>query len=35
MCKWLAAGCVVLALALWVLATDKDYSTWMHHGAAH
>jgi len=26
---------VVLALALWVLATDKDYSTWMHHGAAH
>ncbi|ADU99258.1 SPW repeat protein [Alicycliphilus denitrificans] len=30
-----ASGIVVLALALWVLATDKDYSTWMHHGAAH
>lgn len=25
-----ASGIVVLALALWVLATDKDYSAWMH-----
>ena len=30
-----ASGIVVLALALWVLATDKDYSAWMHHGATH
>ncbi|WP_404299987.1 SPW repeat protein [Alicycliphilus denitrificans] len=25
-----ASGIVVLALALWVLLTDKDYSAWMH-----
>lgn len=29
------SGIVVLALALWVLLTDKDYSAWMHHGSAH
>ena len=29
----LIAGIVVLALALWTLATDKDYSPWLHrHG---
>jgi hypothetical protein len=27
-------GIVVVALAVWTLATDKDYSAWMHkHGA--
>ncbi|GAA4002412.1 SPW repeat protein [Comamonas faecalis] len=30
-----ASGIVILVLALWVLATDKDYSAWMRHGAAH
>ena len=30
-----ASGIVVLALALWVLLTDKEYSAWMHHGPAH
>lgn len=29
----LIAGIVVLVLALWTLAADKDYSAWMHkHG---
>lgn len=30
-----ASGIVALVLALWVLATDKDYSAWMHRSAAH
>src|SRR5574337_94369 len=29
------SGIVALVLALWVLLTDKDYSTWMHHETAH
>lgn len=29
------SGIVVMALALWVLVTDKDYSGWMHHDTAH
>lgn len=28
-------GIVVLGLALWVLASDKDYSAWWHHRSAH
>lgn len=34
----LAAACtgvVVLALALWTLATDKDYSSWLRDRMAH
>jgi heme/copper-type cytochrome/quinol oxidase subunit 3 len=28
-------GLVVIALALWVLATDKDYGGWLHGRAMH
>ena len=31
----MVSGVVVLALALWTLMTDKDYSHWMHHRTAH
>lgn len=31
----IVTGIVVLVLALWVLATDKDYVTWRHSHAAH
>lgn len=29
------SGLVVIALALWVLATDKDYGGWLHGRAMH
>ncbi len=31
----LVTGLVILVLALWVLATDKEYTHWGDHGAAH
>ena len=30
-----ASGVVVMVLALWVLATDKDYSGWLGKMTAH
>jgi hypothetical protein len=27
-------GVVVTALALWTLATDREYTPWMHRGAS-
>ena len=31
----LATGAVVLALVLWVLATDPEYAAWLHFKKAH
>ena len=28
-------GIAIVALALWVLSTDKDYAGWLHRGTAH
>jgi hypothetical protein len=28
-------GAVILALSLWALATDAQYSAWLHHRKAH
>ena len=35
MASAVASGLVVMALALWVLSTDKDYDAWLRDRVAH
>ena len=35
MLSTVVSGVVVLALALWTLMSDKDYSDWLRHRVAH